>query len=104
MMQEEGKDGKVLITTGFIEEKTSARAPNESVMMLTPRGSQIGGPDSSLSEELVKQALDSSKSEIGFLRDLTKEQKVKIGNQKAKIAKLKAKNADLKAKQAGTDD
>ena len=51
------------------EEDATPRAIN-STMMSTPRGSQVC-PDS-LVEELMRQTLDSSKSEIQILRDLTK--------------------------------
>lgn len=58
----------------------------------------------SLSEELVKRALDSSQNEISFLRDLTKKFEVKIDSQKAKISKLRTKNTALKAKYSSQEE
>lgn len=49
----------------------------------------------------MRQTLDSSKSEIGMLKNLTMKQEVKIEGQTAQISKLKAKIADLKSKNAG---
>ena len=54
-----------------IEEEDATPRSNDSTMISTPRGSQVC-PDS-LVEELMRQTLDSSKSEIGILRDLTQE-------------------------------
>lgn len=53
-----------------IEEEDATPRATDSTMLSTPGVSQIF-PDS-LVEELMRQTLDSSKSKIGILRDLTK--------------------------------
>lgn len=60
------------VAMGYVIEEEDDVTPRatDSTIMSTPRGSQVC-PES-LVEELMRQTLDSSKSEIGILRDLTK--------------------------------
>ena len=81
------------------ENDVTLEVITDGATMQVPRGGQICSD--TLVEELVRQTLDSSKSEIGMLKNLTMKQEVKIEGQTAQISKLKAKIADLKSKNTG---
>ena len=84
------EEDQMPVAMGYVVEEADATPREELTMASTPRGSSLY--QDAIVEDLVKQAIDSSKGEIAVLRDLTKEQKAKIGSQRTKIAELKAKN------------
>ena len=90
----QGEINQMPLSTSYVAKEEEDAVPVGEAIS-TPRSSQ--NCTDPLNEELIKQALDSSKSEIAMMKELTQEQKVKIG-------KLRAKNADLRATNLGKDE